>query len=215
MMNAMSSKIARRSPRWAALAARLSAAAEAVERGEAVPLEADPQDLAARLRAVAGVLSDVSVHARDRARLCWRALWRGDAWPGRPRGVRLGHELACVQWLAHQVGRGAPLGVAMALGARGGLPFGVTERELRRWWAVYRGRNLVLPVPLEQRLWLGTWQVAQLVGVPPSTLRYWVSVGRFPQPQRHGRCLYWTRGVVDEWCEASRLACARELEEVS
>jgi predicted DNA-binding transcriptional regulator AlpA len=50
------------------------------------------------------------------------------------------------------------------------------------------------------REWLTTREVAERLGIGPSTLRRWVRQGIFPNPSRLNQRVHrWRRRIVQEW----------------
>jgi excisionase family DNA binding protein len=50
--------------------------------------------------------------------------------------------------------------------------------------------------------WWGTQQVADYLGVPPSTVRYWAYMGTGPRSYKIGRRRKYKPSEVKAWCEA-------------
>jgi predicted DNA-binding transcriptional regulator AlpA len=44
-------------------------------------------------------------------------------------------------------------------------------------------------------------EVCKSLHISPRCLENWVAEGRFPAPQRIGRCNYWAEGAMERWFE--------------
>lgn len=101
----------------------------------------------------------------------------------------------------------APPAQGAALPRPQGAPSVITRRHARQ-----RGRGrLAYDVDVTTTEYLGTDEIAALLGVKPQTVRDYAYRGDMPEPDRHfGRSPVWTRETVDAWIASRPRAAVKE-----